>query len=213
MRKHYAKLGVLIVKDEDQYSTDFTKCLRFLRARSGDISRGSSHHDNLPDVPADTRKEVDVLVLGGLGGRVDQAFSQIHHLYLVSAAQGEGREENAPGNLYLVSEESITFVLRKGRNVVRTPGWWTSRSQREPLTALEPSQSEYLEENVGIIPVTGPTRISTQGFQWDVQDWTTSVGGNLSTSNHIRAGKVVVECEDAVLFTLELAEWLKVGRG
>ena len=125
MQKHYTELGVVIIEDGDQYSTDFTKCLRFLWANSGGSSQESPVPGHPRTVPAGAGKEVDVLILGGLGGRVDQAFSQIHHLYAVSAARGEGTEEkDARGNLYLVSEESITFTLRKGRYVILTPGWW-----------------------------------------------------------------------------------------
>ncbi|KAE8420767.1 thiamine pyrophosphokinase [Aspergillus pseudocaelatus] len=215
-RSHYANLGVRIIEDEDQYSTDFTKCLDYLRAHVGEFlsPSTSSSGSSISKLEGEGR-ELDVLILGGLGGRVDQAFSQIHHLYSMtqsysssSSSTGGHSTSNQEGtgkigNLYLISEESITFILRPGRNTIQTPG-----TNRPGI-----SSAEYLlEENVGIIPLLGPARITTSGFQWDVVDWKTEIGGQLSTSNHIRSDVVTVESLIPVLFTLELAGRLKRDR-
>ena len=61
-------------------------------------------------------------------------------------------------------------------------------------------------ENVGIIPVLGPVVISTKGLEWDVKDWRTEVGGQISTSNHIKSDVVEIEASDPVLFTVELTD-------
>ncbi|KKK18189.1 hypothetical protein AOCH_005415 [Aspergillus ochraceoroseus] len=130
VRTHYENLGVRVIEDEDQYSTDFTKSLRYLRSHAGEIlSSSSSSSSSSPGTP----NRLEILVMGGLGGRVDQAFSQIHHLYLMSSL----------------------------------------------------------------------------GLQWDVENWSTEIGGQLSTSNHIRSERVEIESDVAVLFTLELAGRLK----
>ncbi|KAE8362880.1 thiamine pyrophosphokinase [Aspergillus caelatus] len=215
-RSHYANLGVRIIEDEDQYSTDFTKCLDYLRAHVGEfLSPSTSSSGSSISKSEGEGRELDVLILGGLGGRVDQAFSQIHHLYSMtqsysssSSSTGGHSTSNQEGtgkigNLYLISEESITFILRPGRNTIQTPG-----TNRPGI-----SSAEYLlEENVGIIPLLGPARITTSGFQWDVVDWKTEIGGQLSTSNHIRSDVVTVESLIPVLFTLELAGRLKRDR-
>jgi thiamine pyrophosphokinase len=166
--KHYRNRGVEVVKNPDQYSTDFTKCLRWIRA---EVQR--QHGSD--DVP------MDVVVLGGLGGRVDQGFSQIHHLYMA---------ENDPhllkGRIYLLSEQSLSFVLANGQNLIH----------------IEPG---YFAENVGIIPVLGRTLISTKGLEWDVESWPTEFGGQVSTSNHIRSDLIQVAFEGPrPLLTLEL---------
>ncbi|KAE8330166.1 thiamine pyrophosphokinase [Aspergillus sergii] len=226
-KAHYANLGVRIIHDEDQYSTDFTKCLNYLRAHVGEFLSSSTSSSESSSDPSASRsekvkkeeeegRELDVLILGGLGGRVDQAFSQIHHLYSMTQSysssstttSGGGSTSNPGkagkiGNLYLISEESITFILRPGLNTIRTPG-----TNRPGV-----STAEYLlEENVGIIPLLGPARITTSGFQWDVIGWKTEIGGQLSTSNHIRSEVVTVESVMPVLFTLELAGRLKRNR-
>ncbi|KAE8378499.1 thiamine pyrophosphokinase [Aspergillus bertholletiae] len=218
---HYADLGVPIIQDDDQYSTDFTKCLNYLRAHVGDFipSAPSTSVSNTEGVEKNEGggPDLDVLILGGLGGRVDQAFSQIHHLYSMTqsysaSASGAGDSTANPGgtkrigNLYLVSEESITFILRPGLNTIQTPG-----ANRPDIPARGQGE-DLLEENVGIIPLLGPARITTSGLRWDVVDWKTEIGGQLSTSNHIRSEVVTVESAVPVLFTVELAGRLKRAR-
>ena len=166
---HYRSRGVQIIKDPDQYSTDFTKCLKWIRDKQKRSDGGMEEN-------------LDVVVLGGLGGRVDQGFSQIHHLYLATESS-----ELLCGRVYLLSEQSLTFVLSEGSNVI----------------SIEPG---YFEENVGIIPVLGPARLTTKGLEWDVQDWHTKFGGQLSTSNHIRSNQVEIAFTGPrPLFTVELA--------
>lgn len=166
---YYQRKGVQIIKDPDQYSTDFTKCLKWI----------SNARLNGVDGPS---RDLDIVVCGGLGGRVDQGFSQIHHLYLAS-----DNPELLNGRIYLLSEQSLTFILSEGHNVV----------------SIEPG---YFEENVGIIPVLGPARLTTKGLEWDVEDWLTEFGGQLSTSNHIRSATVeLFVAGPRPLFTLELA--------
>ncbi|EAW11951.1 thiamine diphosphokinase [Aspergillus clavatus NRRL 1] len=215
VRAHYERLGVRILKDADQYSTDFTKCLKYLSAHAAEIIAG--RRATLPPPPPRRDTRLEILVMGGLGGRVDQALSQIHHLYVMTrevaesaaaAAAAAVEEEATVGNLYLISEESITFVLQSGKHTIRTP-----RTNRPGISGRGGSREEegfyLLEENVGIIPLSGPARITTHGFEWDVADWLTEIGGRVSTSNHIRADVVSVETRVPVLFTLELAERFK----
>ncbi|KAE8386058.1 thiamine pyrophosphokinase [Aspergillus alliaceus] len=220
VRAHYSNLGVTVIEDEDQNSTDFTKCLNYLRDHVGEVispppSSSSSSPGSSEGAVKGGETKLDVLIMGGLGGRVDQAFSQIHHLFLMTrsfAAASSGRKEEAVGNLYLISEESITFILRPGENVIWTPG--TNRPDlRDQGTGMGPgTESFLLEENVGIVPLTGPARITTRGLEWDVEDWRTEIGGRLSTSNHIRSEVITVECAVPVLFTVELAARLKRAR-
>lgn len=248
VRQHYEKLGVPIIVDPDQYSTDFTKCLKYLKIHTEEImaSPRKRLNSSAKQESAASRASIqrgkastlEIVILGGLGGRVDQAFSQIHHLYMMTQAQQEAREARqntsvnekldskpaAGGNLYLVSEESITFILQQGKNIIHTPA--TKRADRDSALRSETQSEEgvgtgerrraegeeqeyFFEENIGIIPLSGPASISTRGFEWDVQDWHTEIGGQISTSNHIRADIVEVETSVPVLFTLELAQRLK----
>jgi thiamine pyrophosphokinase len=242
VREFYDKLGVSILEDPDQYSTDFTKCLKYLNAHAAEIiaspraenvstrSNGTLSTEST-SVPPPNELPLEIVILGGLGGRVDQAFSQVHHLYMMTQTQCTIREKesNSPsnkpaagGNLYLVSEESITFIIQKGKNVIHTPATRradvtvtgsketdTSPSAKKRKLGQDAEPEYFFEENIGIIPLSAPASITTHGFEWDVEDWHTEIGGQISTSNHIRADKVEVETSVPVLFTLELAERLK----
>ncbi|KIX92315.1 uncharacterized protein Z520_11923 [Fonsecaea multimorphosa CBS 102226] len=174
--EHYRSLGSQVIKDPDQYSTDFTKCLKWIRDWAvSKLERGASGHGEEP------QPIMDVVVLGGLGGRVDQGFSQVHHLFMA-----ENHPELLKGRIYLLSEQSLSFVLADGRNLIH----------------LEPG---YFAENVGILPVLGRTFLTTKGLEWDVEQWPTEFGGQVSTSNHIRSSEIDIAFEGPrPLFTLEL---------
>jgi thiamine pyrophosphokinase len=133
---------------------------------------------------------------------------------------GPGSGANT-GHLYLISEESITFILQPGPNTIHVPRTNrphtsttsetdnpNAKTHRLPESTVD-EEDHLLEENVGIIPLSGPARITTSGFQWDVEDWATKIGGQISTSNHIRAEVVHVNTNVPVLFTVELARRLK----
>jgi thiamine pyrophosphokinase len=123
----------------------------------------------------------DVLVLGTLAGRVDQGLGMLHQMI---------REETKHPKLrlWLFSECSLSFILRSQRNVIR-------RLQSSGL----------FTENVGLLPVWGPATISTTGLEWDVKNWYTHMGGQLSTSNHVKADEIHVETDAPILFTIERA--------
>ena len=120
----------------------------------------------------------DVLVLGTLGGRVDQGLGLLHEMI---------REENKHLNLrlWLFSESSLSLILRPGETV---------------LKGLQ--KSKVFTENVGLVPVYGPATISTQGLEWDVKQWSTHMGGQVSTSNHVKADSVRIETDAPILFTI-----------
>lgn len=126
--------------------------------------------------------------MGGLGGRVDQGLSQLHHLYLFQTDLNY-----AEGRMFLVSGESLTFLLKAGghRIHVREKG---------------KGKGGVFDKYVGIVPVKEPSVISTKGLEWDVTDWKTEFGGMISTSNHVLPDTEVVEIETTrdVLFTIAL---------
>ncbi|KAJ5845214.1 hypothetical protein N7534_008883 [Penicillium rubens] len=222
VREHYEKLGV-----------DHSFPRKGAKATKSDTNGANGSTSTSPS----DQSPLEIVILGGLGGRVDQAFSQVHHLYMMTQTQRSIRENEtdtsssdakpaAGGNLYLVSEESITFIIQTGKNTIHTPatrradivtgsesgGSKSPRNRKrgqEQEQEQEPEPEYFFEENIGIIPLSSPAMITTHGFEWDVENWHTEIGGQLSTSNHIRADKVEVETSVPVLFTVELAERLK----
>jgi thiamine pyrophosphokinase len=163
-----------VIHDPDQESTDFGKAVDHARAQ---------HH----------RSPIDIVAVGGLGGRVDQGLSQLHHLYLY---QTDPRY--AAGRMYLFSGESLTFLLKAGRHRIHV---------REPA-GHEDDDDDVFAKYVGILPVREPSVITTRGLEWDVTAWETAFGGRMSTSNHVRPGTRAVEVETTrdVLFTIALRQ-------
>ncbi|KAI1497751.1 thiamine pyrophosphokinase [Biscogniauxia marginata] len=164
-----------IIHDQDQFSTDFTKAVRHVRR----------------EFPGR-----DIVCMGGLGGRVDQGLSQLHHLYMFQSSP-----TYADGRMYFVSGESLTFLLKGG-------GWHHIRV-RDPCVNISNSHrmtGEPFAKYVGILPVKEPSVITTRGLEWDVENWPTEFGGQISTSNHVRPETEVVEVETTndVLFTIAL---------
>ncbi|KAM3423347.1 Thiamine pyrophosphokinase [Cercospora zeina] len=160
VRLEYEKLNVPITHDPDQYSTDFGKAINKVVA-------------NQPGV-------TEILVLGGLGGRVDQGLGLLHEIY---------REQKClhPSlRFWLFSESNVSVLLRPGTTTIHTP-----------------LDEGLLRQSVGLLPLYGKAVISTKGLEWDVQDWETEMGGQVSTSNHIKSDRIVVHTDVHVLFTVE----------
>jgi thiamine pyrophosphokinase len=168
VEEYYRDRGSQIIKDANQESTDFMKCLKLVSSRADEIARGSI-------------RKLDIVALGGLGGRVDQGLSQLHHLYMASMD-----DSLHIGRVVLLTTESVTFLLQKGLNRVYTP------------------PGKGLAENVGILPIGRPAVISTRGLEWDVHNWRTEFGGQISTSNHIKSDVVEVQTTEQLIFTIEL---------
>ena len=179
--RHYEQQDVRIFEDDNQYKTDLMKCLKFVSDEV--VAQGMRHPELL--------ERRDVAIFGSLSGRADQAFSILNYLYVC-----EGDSQNpsqAPSlmirTLYLITSESIIFCLPDGDNEIHTP--------------VGPGA---LGESAGIIPLGTPATITTKGLEWDVEDWRTGFGGQVSTSNHIKSDKVAVKTTEKVLFIVEISK-------
>lgn len=173
-----------IIHDPDQESTDFGKALNYIHAHTH-------------------ARPLDIVVLGGLGGRVDQGLSQLHHLYLYQKDPAY-----AQGRLFLVSENSLTFLLKGSGDGGEEKKRLHRIYVREERGGMENDDVEEVlfDKYVGIIPIKEPSVITTKGLEWDVTNWETEFGGRMSTSNHVLPGTKVVEVETVkdVLFTIAL---------
>lgn len=156
----YEKIGVHITRDPDQYSTDFGKAIMSIQKSAPRVR--------------------EILVLGSLGGRVDQGVGLLHELLR------EQKFKHPEFRFWLFTETNVTMLLAPGRSMISTP-----------------LSTGLIERNVGILPLYGKANISISGFEWDVSDWPTEMGGQVSTSNHIVAEKVMITTDKEVLFTVE----------
>ncbi|PHH84457.1 hypothetical protein CDD83_1909 [Cordyceps sp. RAO-2017] len=157
-----------IIHEPDQYSTDFAKAINWIR---------KLHPEGL-----------DIVALGGIGGRIDQGISQLHHLYLFQPG-----DDYAMGRILLLSGSSLTFLLKAGAHRIHLK---------------EEGEDALFGKHVGIIPLQEPSIISTKGLRWDVSDWESKIGGNLSTNNHVLPETKCVEIQTSkdVLFTVALRQ-------
>jgi len=159
---YYSANGVTISRDPDQYSTDFKKAMNHLTSLSTDPQQ-------------------DVIVLCTLGGRVDQGLGLLHEMY-------REHKSNPNVRLWLFSECSVSFLLRKGQNRIYAR-----------------TSSGCFTENVGIVPLYGAATVTTTGLEWDITDWETKLGEQVSTSNHVVQDVVTIYTSAEVLFTIEIA--------
>jgi thiamine pyrophosphokinase len=128
-----------------------------------------------------------VVVLCDMSGRLDQGIGILHEILRETLMT-----HTSSLKLWLVGDENISWILSPGRSIIR---------------GLRPSFGDDAEKlftaMVGILPIYGPAVISTGGLKWDVTDWRTRMGGNVSTSNHVVANEIVIETSHEVLFTVE----------
>ena len=251
-----------IIYEEDQDSTDFAKAVQLAREvtrrprhRGPSSSLGHRDSDGADAGQAEEEGQEgvdaaggdDIICYSGLGGRVDQAMSQLHHLYVFQRGRrrttgGEGGAEGLKdadadggahgypdGRMYLTNGESLTFVLLAGRHRIRIRSQVrdnpaaaptidagdderekkrrkADEEEKEEPRAAAPAAAAVLGKHVGIIPLAGPSELTTRGLEWDVAGWRTEFGGRMSTSNHTTPGHDVVEVQTTtdVLFTIDL---------
>jgi thiamine pyrophosphokinase len=121
------------------------------------------------------------VVLGTIAGRVDQGIGLLSEMY-----REQHSKLHANIQFWLFSESSISFILAPGTTTIHTP-----------------LAENVLTSNVGLLPIFGPAHITTQGLEWDVENWQTQMGGQVSTSNHIVKDQITISTDAHVLFTVE----------
>ncbi|KAG9396014.1 thiamine pyrophosphokinase [Carpediemonas membranifera] len=117
-----------------------------------------------------------VAVVGASGGRLD------HTLANISTAASSPFD---PSTVHMFSEDEVTLVLPPGVNKIILPD---------------------CARSLGILPVFGPSVVSTSGFQWDVSGVEMAMGGFISSSNKAVRRDVVVKNSRPVCFTACLSE-------
>jgi thiamine pyrophosphokinase len=187
-REYWHSRGSEIIYDPDQYSTDLTKAVKYVKTFEVPAEGNfTPSNDNTREAKLQKIKNGSkikhIVFIGGLGGRVDQAMSILHHLYFF-----QEDSDYAAGKMLLLSGEAITFVLKSGKHKIKV---------RESFPGME------LGKNIGILPLKEPSVITTEGLEWDVTDWPTEFGRQISTSNYVKEDWVTVETTKDVLFTID----------
>lgn len=235
--------GVLVARDPDQYSTDFGKALkaaRILQAFNSEedfedtfayrkgvrdriefdefADRAHAYLRRENEKPPPVKKKdhthtVDIVVYCSLGGRVDQGLGLLSELMReqINAHQQSLEQHTQDWHFWLASDRSLSWILEG-------PQRGSGHETQQHVLQLSAQGAKLVfpsvfTRNVGIIPVYGPAQISTKGLEWDVTEWRTEMGGQVSTSNHVVSEDGVVEIwtTGPVLFTVELSAAMITG--
>ncbi|EDV94855.1 GH23105 [Drosophila grimshawi] len=147
------------IRTPDQDATDFTKAFTVLQ----------------PVMMQ--RKVTDVVVFHDCSGRLDQVMANLNTLY---------KKQNDSCNVYLLSSDSITWLLRPGKHTIQVPLDLVT-SQR--WCSLMPLGSTA-------------HNVTTQGLKWNLYNAQMEFGGMVSTSNTYSTEFVQVETDSNLIWSM-----------
>ncbi|KAJ1964314.1 hypothetical protein IWQ62_002970 [Dispira parvispora] len=116
-----------------------------------------------------------IVAYGGLGGRFDHTMASISTLYKYA--------KDRP--IYLVNPGTLTFLLTPNTHHIECQ-WYRK------------------EIKCGIIPISEPAIVTTEGLRWNLKEEETSFTGLLSTSNIIDKDHATVKTNKPVVWTMTL---------
>lgn len=180
--------GVAVHVRPSQYATDLQKTIQEVE----DQEEASASGD-----------EYTLIIFGGLAGRLDQSVHTLHVLWQLAPGVEElgsvidPDSTNERGNrlkkrqrTFAIGDGSVAWLLPKGKHVLKM-------SRR------------VMGKTCGILPLgvgNSGAKVSTKGLEWNLEGDSTTLGGFLSTSNHLadQQGVVEVENDEPVYWTVEL---------
>lgn len=207
VKDYYIRKGVKIISQSTQYSTDFSKGLHlatlyFFSKRFHDLmidpniiqNHGIESRNGIHDMYHEVHKKwsrkldsidsIDVLALGGIGGRFDQTIHSITQLYLI-------KQTDPYFNLYYLTETDLIFLIPAKGSLIEYSQDFKNRCLG----------------NCGLLPIGAPNEIyETRGLKWDVRNWKTSVkSGQVSSSNRlVGRDKCYIHVKDHLIMNVEI---------
>ncbi|SJX63688.1 related to Ribonuclease Z / related to thiamin pyrophosphokinase 1 [Sporisorium reilianum f. sp. reilianum] len=187
-QRFFESKGVAVHVRPSQYATDLQKTIQEIEDQEAASGEGEEH---------------TLVIYGGLAGRLDQSVHTLHVLWqlapgtpdLGSVMDPEGKSER--GNrlrkrqrTFAIGDGSVAWLLPQGKHVLHM-------SRR------------VMGKTCGILPLgvgSSGAKVSTKGLEWNLNGDSTTLGGFLSTSNHLydEKGVVRVENDEPVYWTVEL---------
>lgn len=141
VRSWYEAQNVVVEQDNDQNATDLMKCLDWVSA-----------------IEKEKRLRLDVVILGGLSGRLDHT---VHTMALLH------RLRTTRPRIFVVGGESVGWVLDQGHHQIDLD-----------LRCVGPT--------CGLLPVgVASSVLTTTGLKWNLDNTASSFDGLVSTSNAI----------------------------
>ncbi|KZT43762.1 Thiamin pyrophosphokinase [Sistotremastrum suecicum HHB10207 ss-3] len=169
VRTEYANLGVSCIEDRDQYSTDLMKCVSEIETREA----------------SDHVKVYDIVLLGGLSGRLDQTVHTLSYLHKLRKTRPR---------TFVVTDDNVGWVLDSGEHIIRI-------------------DNSVMASNCGLLPVgVQSTVLSTTGLRWNLNEATSSFDGMVSTSNATESAEVWIKTSEPIWWCIELQRSWPDGR-
>ncbi|CAL9728933.1 thiamine pyrophosphokinase [Monosporozyma unispora] len=204
--KYYQSLGVVIIKQTTQYSTDFTKCVNLisihynspsfkqflqdhkLESNHGiELERGIHEFYNsmMNEIKSVTTiPSINLVVINGIGGRFDQTIHSITQLYNL-------KQKDPYFQMSFITNTDIIILISKNGTILE----------------FDPNFRKQCIGNCGLLPIGEPTIIiETIGLKWDVKNWDTSIStGKVSSNNRFVGGnKCYFHVEDDLVLNIEI---------
>lgn len=197
---YYQRKGVVIIKQDTQFSTDFSKCLDAIllhwhspefvgevkesteKNHSVDIYDGLEKWRDSTTIQNDIK--INLLALGGINGRFDQTIHSITQLYKLSA-------DDSHFNLCYLTSTDLIFLVPSEGTLIK----YSEAFRRNCIG------------NCGVLPIGAPTVLQkTNGLKWDVGNWYTSIqDGKVSSSNRfVGNDRCFLKSKDGVVFNVEI---------
>lgn len=200
VEQYYRNAGVPVIKQETQYSTDFSKCLclialhthssifRDMISKKQPIASYSGLHDlydaMLKDNGSKKFERIRLMAIGAIDGRFDQTIHSVTQLYKLST-------EDSLFNLCYLSSTDLIFFIPKGGLLIE----YSEQFRNKCIGCC------------GLLPLGGPTEIiETSGLKWDVGNWQTSIAsGKVSSSNRFTGiDKCYIDSKDGIVMNIEI---------
>jgi thiamine pyrophosphokinase len=207
---YYASRGTVKVLQDSQYYTDLTKSVTLINAwfNHHQLIDGLSSMNTVDDLEVHEEKEhgmstnekegVNILVIGGIGGRFDQTMSAINHIWNYTISR--------PHLKFLIvnpEHTELIILLKPGVNFVNYKR--ITEEEELEIIGFNPVKSRHRLRNVGVLPLLDKAVITTKGLKWDVENWSTSVKSKMSSSN-LQVGEegFIIKTDEHVFISLEL---------
>ncbi|RLV89959.1 Thiamine pyrophosphokinase [Spathaspora sp. JA1] len=189
--QYYQARGTRLIKQESQYSTDFTKAIRTIQLhfKLGSIPQVDSV-DGLSvlwealEKPGNNILPIKIYTIGGIGGRFDQTIHSISQLYILHSSYPNLE-------IFFITKYDTIFLLPKGINHVR----YENRQIFNTRDKIPPC---------GLLPLSNKSIVlTTHGLKYDVTNWNSDMLGKVSSSNCISGSDgFIVEASDAIVMNI-----------
>lgn len=205
----YKSKGTKVILQSSQYYTDFNKSISLINSYFN-IPSLFSNLDSLNTIDElelkeeelskdhSNFKEVNIILIGGVGGRFDQSISIIHQIFKLSISKPYL-------NLIILNPEHFEFIfmLSGGANLIKFPRF--SSAEELNLFGINYAKSRPNLRNVGILPLIENSVVSTIGLKWDVENWNTCLRSKVSSSN-LQVGDegFIIKTSNSIFMNIEL---------